>query len=182
MIDRFGDDTQRHRYLPRMATMDWFGSYCLTEPDAGSDAAALSTRAVRDGDHYVLDGVKQFISGAGTAEVYVVLARTGGVGAQGILAFVVERDTPGLSCGPNEAKMGWNAQPTRQVVLDRARVPATALLGVGFRVAMSALDGGRLDIAAYPSLGRRPSGTFRNGRRSARSSPKRRLCGSGWPT
>ena len=155
MIDRFGDNAQRHHYLPRMATMDWLGSYCLTEPDAGSDAAALSARAVRDGDHYVLDGVKQFISGAGAAEVYVVLARTGGPGAQGISAFVVERDTPGLSFGPNEVKMGWNAQPTRQVILEGARVPVTALLGGeggGFKVAMSALDGGRLNIAAC-SLG-----------------------------
>ncbi|RZQ65874.1 acyl-CoA dehydrogenase family protein [Amycolatopsis suaedae] len=155
MIDRFGDDAQRHRYLPAMSTMDALGSYCLTEPDAGSDAAALSTRARRDGGHYVLDGVKQFISGAGTSEVYVVLARTGGPGAHGISAFVVDRDTPGLEFGPNEIKMGWNAQPTRQVILDGARVPATALLGAeggGFRVAMSALDGGRLNIAAC-SLG-----------------------------
>ncbi|MBN9747825.1 acyl-CoA dehydrogenase [Amycolatopsis sp. A1MSW2902] len=155
MIDRFGDDRQRGRYLPRMSTMDSLGSYCLTEPGAGSDAAALSTRARRDGDEYVLDGVKQFISGAGTSELYVVLARTGGPGASGISAFVVERGTPGLSFGANEIKMGWNAQPTRQVVLDNVRVPATALLGDeggGFRVAMSALDGGRLNIAAC-SLG-----------------------------
>jgi alkylation response protein AidB-like acyl-CoA dehydrogenase len=155
MIDRFGDDAQRHRYLPRMSTMDALGSYCLTEPDAGSDAAALSTRARRDGGYYILDGVKQFISGAGTSEVYVVLARTGGPGAKGISAFVVERDTPGVSFGPNETKMGWNAQPTRQVIFDSARVPASALLGAegeGFRVAMSALDGGRLNIAAC-SLG-----------------------------
>ena len=155
MIDKFGDDAQRHRYLPRMSTMDAFGSYCLTEPDAGSDAAALSTRARRDGDHYVLDGVKQFISGAGTSDVHVVLARTGGPGARGISAFIVERDTPGLSFGPNEIKMGWNAQPTRQVIFEGARVPASALLGGegnGFRVAMSALDGGRLNISAC-SLG-----------------------------
>ncbi|MEU8632761.1 acyl-CoA dehydrogenase family protein [Amycolatopsis sp. NPDC048633] len=155
MIDRFGDDAQRYRYLPRMSTMDALGSYCLTEPDAGSDAAALSTCARRDGDDYVLDGVKQFISGAGTSEVYVVLARTGGPGARGISAFIVERDTPGVSFGPNEVKMGWNAQPTRQVIFDNARVPASALLGgegAGFTVAMSALDGGRLNIAAC-SLG-----------------------------
>ncbi|MBM7774001.1 alkylation response protein AidB-like acyl-CoA dehydrogenase [Actinokineospora baliensis] len=155
MIDRFGTDDQRHRYLPRMSTMDAMGSYCLTEPDAGSDAAALSTRARRDGDEYVLDGVKQFISGAGTSDVYVVLARTGGPGARGISAFIVDRDTPGVSFGPNEAKMGWNAQPTRQVLFEGARVPASAILGgegVGFAVAMSALDGGRLNIAAC-SLG-----------------------------
>ncbi|MFD2474752.1 acyl-CoA dehydrogenase family protein [Amycolatopsis silviterrae] len=155
MIDRFGDDRQRGRYLPRMSTMESLGSYCLTEPGAGSDAAALATRARRDGDEYVLDGVKQFISGAGASEVYVALARTGGPGAGGISAFVVERETPGLSFGANEAKMGWNAQPTRQVVFDGVRVPVTALLGEeggGFRVAMSALDGGRLNIAAC-SLG-----------------------------
>ncbi|MFB9930000.1 acyl-CoA dehydrogenase family protein [Amycolatopsis halotolerans] len=155
MIDRFGDDTQRRRYLPRMSTMDSLGSYCLTEPGAGSDAAALTTRARRDGDHYFLSGVKQFISGAGTSDVYVVLARTGGPGAAGISAFVVERNTPGVSFGPNEVKMGWNAQPTRQVVFDDAPVPVSALLGgegAGFKVAMSALDGGRLNIAAC-SLG-----------------------------
>ncbi|GAA0582733.1 acyl-CoA dehydrogenase [Kribbella sandramycini] len=155
MIDRFGDVAQRNRYLPRMAAMDALGSYCLTEPDAGSDAAALTTRARRDGDEYVLDGVKQFISGAGTSEVYVVLARTGDQGARGISAFVVERDNPGLEFGPNEVKMGWNAQPTRQIVFDGARIPASALLGAegdGFKVAMSALDGGRLNIAAC-SLG-----------------------------
>ncbi|MFF0149205.1 hypothetical protein ATK36_6226 [Amycolatopsis sulphurea] len=155
MIDRFGDTAQRHRYLPRMSTMEALGSYCLTEPGAGSDAAALTTKARRDGSEYVLDGVKQFISGAGTAEVYVVLARTGGPGARGISAFIVERDTPGLSFGPNESKMGWHAQPTRQVILDGVRVPESALLGEagsGFRVAMAALDGGRLNIAAC-SLG-----------------------------
>ncbi|RJQ89091.1 acyl-CoA dehydrogenase family protein [Amycolatopsis panacis] len=155
MIDRFGDTAQRHRYLPRMSTMEALGSYCLTEPGAGSDAAALTTKARRDGSEYVLDGVKQFISGAGTAEVYVVLARTGGSGARGISAFIVERDTPGLSFGPNESKMGWHAQPTRQVILEGVRVPEGALLGEaggGFRVAMAALDGGRLNIAAC-SLG-----------------------------
>ncbi|AUS77112.1 acyl-CoA dehydrogenase [Actinoalloteichus sp. AHMU CJ021] len=155
MIDQYGTDQQRHRHLPALCRMDTLGSYCLTEPDAGSDAAALTTRARRDGDHWVLDGVKQFISGAGTSGVYVVLARTGGPGAAGISAFLLEPDTPGLSFGPNEVKMGWNAQPTRQVILDGARVPADALLGGeggGFRIAMSALDGGRLNIAAC-SLG-----------------------------
>ncbi|WP_020499215.1 acyl-CoA dehydrogenase family protein [Sciscionella marina] len=155
MIDQFGDEAQRHRYLPGMSTMDSPGSYCLTEPDAGSDAGALSTRARREGEHYVLDGFKQFISGAGHSEVYVVFARTGGPGPHGISAFILDRDTPGLSFGPNEHKMGWNAQPTRQVILDSARVPAAALLGTengGFGIAMSALDGGRLNIGAC-SLG-----------------------------
>jgi alkylation response protein AidB-like acyl-CoA dehydrogenase len=155
MIDRFGTAGQRHRFLPRMCTMDTLGSYCLTEPGAGSDAAALITKARLDGGHYVLDGVKQFISGAGASEVYVVLARTGGPGAGGISALIVERDTPGLSFGPNEVKMGWNAQPTRQVVFDGVRVPAANLLGgegSGFKIAMSALDGGRLNISAC-SLG-----------------------------
>ncbi|GAA2991393.1 acyl-CoA dehydrogenase family protein [Actinokineospora diospyrosa] len=151
MINRFGTEEQRHRYLPAMSTMESLGSYCLTEPNAGSDAAALATRARCDGGEYVLDGVKQFISGAGTSDVYVVLARTGGPGARGISAFIVDRDTPGVSFGPNEVKMGWNAQPTRQVVLEGARIPASAILGgegAGFAVAMSALDGGRLNIAA----------------------------------
>ncbi len=155
LIDKLGDDQLRRRLLPEMCTMARLGSYCLTEPAAGSDAAALTTRARRDGDHYQIDGVKQFISGAGAADVYVVFARTGASGPVGISAFVVERDSPGLSFGPDEAKMGWNAQPTRQVVLDGVRVPASHRLGPegsGFRTAMRALDGGRLNIAAC-SLG-----------------------------
>ncbi|MEU5951426.1 acyl-CoA dehydrogenase family protein [Streptomyces sp. NPDC047525] len=155
MIDTYGDQEQRARWLPRLCSMDDLGSYCLTEPGAGSDAGSLRTRAVRDGDDYVLSGVKQFISGAGAAQVYVVMARTDGEGPRGISAFVVERDDPGLSFGPNEKKMGWNAQPTRQVVLDGVRVPADRLLGPvgdGFRIAMSGLNGGRLGIAAC-SLG-----------------------------
>lgn len=155
MIDRYGTGDQRARWLPGLCSMRDLAAYCLTEPGAGSDAAALGTRAVLDGDHYVLDGVKQFISGAGAAQVYVVMARTGGPGAKGISAFVVERDDPGLSFGPNEEKMGWNAQPTRQVILDGVRVPASRLLGEeggGFRIAMSGLNGGRLGIAAC-SLG-----------------------------
>lgn len=155
MIDEYGDDELRLRYLPRLCTMEHLGSYCLTEPGAGSDAAALSTKAVRDGDEYVLNGVKQFISGAGTSQVYVVMARTGGPGAKNISTFVVDKDAPGLSFGPNEAKMGWNAQPTRQVVFDDVRVPAGNLLGAegdGFKIAMSGLNGGRLNIAAS-SLG-----------------------------
>ncbi|MET9092479.1 acyl-CoA dehydrogenase family protein [Streptomyces cyaneofuscatus] len=155
MVDRYGTEAQRGRYLPELCTMEQLGSYCLTEPGAGSDAAALRTRAVRDGDHYVLTGTKQFISGAGATHLYIVLARTGEDGPGGISAFLVERDDEGLSFGANEKKMGWNAQPTRQVVLDGVRVPADRLLGAeseGFRIAMNGLNGGRLGIAAC-SLG-----------------------------
>ncbi|WP_053693605.1 acyl-CoA dehydrogenase family protein [Streptomyces sp. WM6372] len=156
MIDRYGDQDQRARWLPGLCAAETLGSYCLTEPGAGSDAAALRTRAQRDGDgHYVLTGVKQFISGAGASDVYVVMARTGGDGPAGISAFVVERGDRGLSFGPNERKMGWNAQPTRQVVLDGVRIPAGRRLGAegdGFRIAMNGLNGGRLGIAAC-SLG-----------------------------
>ncbi|MCA1189912.1 MULTISPECIES: acyl-CoA dehydrogenase family protein [unclassified Saccharopolyspora] len=155
MIDRFGDDEQRARWLPPLCSLTARASYCLTEPEAGSDAAALRTRAVRDGDDYVLTGVKQFISGGGSSDVYVVMARTGEDGAKGISTFIVEGDAAGLSFGPNERKMGWNAQPTRQVVLDGVRVPAAQRLGpegIGFKIAMAGLDGGRLSIAAC-SLG-----------------------------
>lgn len=155
MIDRYGDAAQRERRLPRLCAMEDLGSYCLTEPGAGSDAAALRTTAVRDGDTYVLTGVKQFISGAGAAQVYLVMARTGGDGPQGISAFLVDKDDPGVSFGANEHKMGWNAQPTRQVILDEVRLTADRLLGSegeGFRIAMNGLNGGRLGIAAC-SLG-----------------------------
>lgn len=152
MIDTFGTDEQRKAWVPRLASMDAIASYCLTEPGAGSDAGALRTKAVRDGDGWVLDGVKQFISGAGSSDVYVVMARTGANGPKGISAFIVEKDTAGLSFGADEQKMGWNAQPTRQVVLDGARVPADALLGgeegTGFGIAMKGLNGGRINIAA----------------------------------
>jgi alkylation response protein AidB-like acyl-CoA dehydrogenase len=151
MIDRFGSDEQRHRWLPKLVTMEQLASYCLTEPGAGSDAAALKTRAVRAGDDYVLHGQKQFISGAGAGDVYVVMARTGGEGASGISTFVVPGDTPGVQLGANERKMGWNAQPTRAVIFDGASVPAENRLGkegIGFKVAMAGLDGGRLNIAA----------------------------------
>ncbi|KAA0921947.1 MULTISPECIES: isobutyryl-CoA dehydrogenase [unclassified Rhodococcus (in: high G+C Gram-positive bacteria)] len=151
MIDTYGTDEQRQRWLPGLCTMDQLGSYCLTEPGAGSDAAMLGTKAVRDGDEYVLDGVKQFISGAGTSEVYVVMARTGAPGPRGISAFIVPKDSAGLSFGANEKKMGWNAQPTRQVVLEGVRIPADNLLGNegdGFRIAMNGLNGGRINIAA----------------------------------
>ncbi|MFB7249942.1 acyl-CoA dehydrogenase family protein [Microbacterium sp. NPDC056234] len=155
MIDRYGDEAQRSHWLPILTGMTGFGGYCLTEPGAGSDAAAIATSAIRDGDEYVLTGVKQFISGAGEAAVYVVMARTGDAGARGITAFLVAGDTPGLSFGAPEKKMGWHAQPTRQVILDEVRVPASARLGDeggGFKIAMSALNGGRLNIAAC-SLG-----------------------------
>ncbi|MFD0365650.1 acyl-CoA dehydrogenase family protein [Nocardia sp. GCM10030253] len=155
MIDSYGNEEQRHHWLPRLTSMEWLGSYALTEPGVGSDAAALSTKAVRDGDDYLLTGVKQFISGAGSTDVHVVMARTGDAGARGISAFIVPADTPGVSFGANEKKMGWNAQPTRQVILDNARVPAANRLGLegnGFRIAMNGLNGGRLNIAAC-SLG-----------------------------
>lgn len=151
MIDRFGSDEQRRQWLPGLCEMHDLGSYCLTEPGSGSDAAALATRADRDGDEYVLNGVKQFISGAGATGVYLVMARTGGPGARGISAFVVPGDADGLSFGPNEEKMGWKAQPTRQVILTDVRVPVANRLddeGAGFKIAMAGLDGGRLNIAA----------------------------------
>lgn len=155
MIDRYGDERQRVAYLPDLCSMERLASYCLTEPGAGSDAAAITTRADREGHGYRLTGVKQFISGAGASSVYVVMARTGAEGSQGISAFIVDIDTPGLSFGPNENKMGWNAQPTRQVVLDGVLVPADNRLGAegdGFRIAMHGLNGGRVNIAAS-SLG-----------------------------
>jgi alkylation response protein AidB-like acyl-CoA dehydrogenase len=161
MIDTFGTAEQRKVWVPRLASMDAIASYCLTEPGAGSDAGALSTRAVKEGGDYVLDGVKQFISGAGASDVYVVMARTGGPekpGPRGISAFVVEKGTAGLSFGALEEKMGWHAQPTAQVILEGVRVPADAMLGgadgegAGFGIAMNGLNGGRLNIAAC-SLG-----------------------------
>ncbi|WP_372622859.1 acyl-CoA dehydrogenase family protein [Falsiroseomonas sp.] len=155
MVDRFGDDAQRTAWLPPLVTMERIASYCLTEPGAGSDAAALSTRAARDNEGYVMNGVKQFISGAGASDLYLTMVRTGGPGPGGISALLVPKDTPGLSFGANEKKMGWNAQPTRQVIFEEARVPADALLGEegqGFRFAMAGLDGGRLNIGAC-SLG-----------------------------
>ncbi|WP_414686203.1 acyl-CoA dehydrogenase family protein [Microbacterium sp. LMI12-1-1.1] len=155
MIDTYGSDAQRSEWLPLLTSMSGFGSYCLTEPGAGSDAAAINSSAIRSGDDYVLTGVKQFISGGGEASVYIVMARTGEPGARGITAFLVPADAPGLSFGAIEHKMGWNAQPTRQVILDEVRVPAASILGgegQGFKIAMSALDGGRINIAAC-SLG-----------------------------
>jgi alkylation response protein AidB-like acyl-CoA dehydrogenase len=155
MIDSFGNDEQRAEWVPQMASMGALGSYCLTEPGAGSDAAALSTKAVRDGGDYVLNGVKQFISGAGSSSYYIVMARTADTGSRGITAIVVPAGTPGLSFGANEKKMGWNAQPTRQVVFDNVRVPVANRLGEegsGFGIAMKGLNGGRINIGAC-SLG-----------------------------
>lgn len=155
MIDRFGSEDLRARYVPRLATMELIASYCLTEPGSGSDAAGMRTSATRDGDDWVLNGSKAFISGAGTSDVYVVMARTGEAGPKGISAFVVEKDAPGLSFGAQEKKMGWNSQPTAIVQFDDCRVSAANLLGQegdGFRYAMMGLDGGRLNIAAC-SLG-----------------------------
>ena len=155
MIDRFGAEDLRQRYLPRLTTMELIASYCLTEPGSGSDAAALATSARRDGDDFVLTGSKAFISGAGVSDLYLVMARTGGPGAKGISAFLVERDWPGVSFGGQERKMGWNSQPTAQVNLDAVRVPAANRLGgegEGFGFAMAGLDGGRINIASC-SLG-----------------------------
>lgn len=155
MIDTFGDDEQRERWVPGLVEMSALGSYCLTEPGVGSDAAALTTSAVREGDEYVLNGVKQFISGAGSSAVYIVMARTGVPGPRGISAIVVPAQTEGLSFGPNEEKMGWNAQPTRQVFFDNVRVPVTHRLGNegdGFGIAMKGLNGGRVNMGAC-SLG-----------------------------
>ena len=160
MIDEFGTDEQRGEWIPKLASMELFASYCLTEPGAGSDAAALRTKAVREGDEYVLTGTKQFISGGGKSDVYVVMARTGDAGAKGISTFIVPAGSDGLSFGPDEQKMGWNAQPTAQVIMEGVRVPAANLIGgadsggegLGFTIAMRGLNGGRINIAAC-SLG-----------------------------
>ncbi|HEX9238930.1 MAG TPA: acyl-CoA dehydrogenase family protein [Xanthobacteraceae bacterium] len=155
LIDTFGSDEQRRQWLPKLCTMELVASYCLSESGAGSDAAALTTRAIRDGNHYVLNGQKQFISGGGASDLYLVMARTGGEGPSGVSALLVPSETPGLSFGANERKMGWNAQPTRAVLFQDARVPLDHRLGAegsGFKIAMAGLDGGRLNIAAC-SLG-----------------------------
>jgi hypothetical protein len=155
MIDRFGSDELRQRYLPKLTTMELIASYCLTEPGSGSDAAALKTTARLDGDYYVLNGSKAFISGAGTSDLYVVMVRTGGPGPKGVSAMVVENGTPGLSFGGQEKKMGWKSQPTAQVNFDDCRVPVANRIGgegEGFRFAMAGLDGGRINIASC-SLG-----------------------------
>ncbi len=155
MIDAYGGDAARKKFLPKLATMEHFASYCLTEPDSGSDAASLSTRARRDGEHYVLDGTKAFISGGGVSDIYVVIARTGEGGPRGISCIVVEKGTPGLSFGAREKKLGWKTQPTAMVNFENCRVPVSNRIGAegqGFKIAMAGLDGGRLNIGAC-SLG-----------------------------
>ena len=155
MLDRFGSAEIKDRYLHRLVGAEWLASYCLTEPSSGSDAAALKTRAVRDGDHYVVTGTKQFISGGGENELYLVMCRTGEEGPKGISCLAIERDMPGVSFGANEKKLGWHSQPTRAVILEEVRVPAATLVGAegeGVRIAMMGLDGGRLNIGAC-SLG-----------------------------
>lgn len=155
MIGKFASNELRAAFVPKLAQMDAIASYCLTEPGSGSDAAALRTTAVRQGDHFVLNGSKAFISGAGASDVYIVMCRTGGLGPSGISAILVEKGAPGLSFGAQEKKMGWNAQPTALVQFDDCKAPAKNLIGVegdGFTYAMQGLDGGRLNIAAC-SLG-----------------------------
>jgi alkylation response protein AidB-like acyl-CoA dehydrogenase len=151
MIDAFGGPEQRQKFLPKLCTMEHFASYCLTEPGSGSDAAALTTRARRDGDHYVLDGAKAFISGGGVSDIYVVMARTGEGGPRGISCIVVEKGTSGLSFGAQEKKLGWKSQPTAMVMFENCRVPVANRIGAegqGFKIAMAGLDGGRLNIGA----------------------------------
>ena len=155
MIDSFGNAEQRAKYLPRLTSMESIASYCLTEPGSGSDAGAMRSRAVRDGDHYVLNGSKAFISGSGVSDIYVAMVRTGDEGAKGVSCFIIEKGTPGLSFGSNEKKMGWNNQPTAQVIFEDCRVPVENRVGEegeGFKFGMMGLDGGRLNIAAC-SLG-----------------------------
>jgi alkylation response protein AidB-like acyl-CoA dehydrogenase len=151
MIDSFGGNDLRRKFLPKLCTMEHFASYCLTEPDSGSDAASLKTKAVRDGEHYVLDGAKAFISGGGVSNIYVVMARTGEAGPRGISCVVVEKGTPGLSYGAQEKKLGWKSQPTAMVMFENCRVPVANRVGAegqGFKIAMAGLDGGRLNIGA----------------------------------
>jgi alkylation response protein AidB-like acyl-CoA dehydrogenase len=155
LIDRYGTTDQHQRWLPKLTTMEWLSSYCLTEPQSGSDAASLRTKAVRDGDHYIVTGTKAFISGGGASDLYLCMVRTGDAGPNGITALVIEKGTSGLSFGKPEEKMGWRSQPTTSVMLDQVRVPFANQLGKegeGFKIAMHGLDGGRLNIAAC-SLG-----------------------------
>ena len=155
MIDSFGSDAARKKFLPKLCSMEHFASYCLTEPDSGSDAASLKTKAVREGDQYVLNGTKAFISGGGVSDIYVVMVRTGEAGPRGISTIVVAKGTPGLSYGAQEKKLGWKSQPTAMVMFENCRVPVANRIGAegqGFRIAMAGLDGGRLNIGAC-SLG-----------------------------
>jgi len=150
MVDAFGSEELKARFLPQLCSMEHLASYCLTEPGSGSDAASLSTTAVRDGDDYVLNGSKAFISGGGVSDIYIVMVRTGGEGPNGISALVVPKDAPGLAFGKNEEKMGWKSQPTCAVIFENCRVPAANLVGKegeGFKFAMQGLDGGRISIA-----------------------------------
>jgi alkylation response protein AidB-like acyl-CoA dehydrogenase len=160
MIDRFGNAEQRRKFLPKLTSMEHFASYCLTEPGAGSDAAALKSRAAREGDHYVVNGAKAFISGGLSSDVFVCMLRTGGAGPKGISTIVIEKNTPGLSFGKKEKKLGWNSQPTAMVLFENCRVPVANRLGEegdGFKIAMMGLDGGRLNIAACSLGGARAS-------------------------
>lgn len=155
MIDRFGSEEQRKEWIPELTQMNLIASYCLTEPGSGSDAAAMRSKAVRDGDDYILNGSKAFISGGGVSDVYVAMIRTGDDGPKGVSCFIIPKDTKGLSFGANEKKMGWSSQPTAQVMFDDMRLPARLRVGEegeGFKFAMMGLDGGRLNIAAC-SLG-----------------------------
>jgi len=155
MIDAYADQAQRERFLPKLCSMEHFASYCLTEPGAGSDAAGLRTKAVLDGDHYVLNGTKAFISGGGRSDIYVTMVRTGGEGAGGVSCLAIENGTPGLIFGKQEDKLGWNSQPTAAVIFENCRVPVANRIGPeghGFRIAMAGLDGGRINIGAC-SLG-----------------------------
>ena len=155
MVDSFGNEAQRAKYVPQLTSMEKIASYCLTEPGSGSDAGAMRSRAVRDGDDYILNGSKAFISGAGVSDIYVAMVRTGDDGPKGVSCFIIEKDTPGLSFGANEKIMGWHSQPTAQVIFEDCRVPVENRIGEegeGFKFAMMGLDGGRLNIAAC-SLG-----------------------------
>jgi len=155
VIERYGSEYLKEKFLPRLTTCELFASYCLTEPNAGSDAASLATTAQRDGDHFYLNGSKMFISGGGESDVYVVMARTGGKGAKGISCFLVEKDAPGLDFGKKERKVGWNCQPTRALLFDNCKIPVENQIGEegqGFTIAMAGLDGGRISIASC-SLG-----------------------------
>ena len=148
MIDQFGTEEQKERWLPELCTFDKFTSYCLTEPDSGSDAQSMKTFAKEDGDHFILNGSKAFISGAGSSDLYLIMCKTG---EKEVSCIAVEKGTPGLSFGKNEIKMGWNVQPTRLVILEDCKVPKTNLIGKrgqGFKIALSGLDGGRLNIAS----------------------------------
>lgn len=155
IIDQYGSQEQRQRWLPNLLSMESLASYCLTEPNSGSDAAALKTSAIRDGDHYIVNGAKAFISAGSAGDIYICMVRTGGEGAKGISCLVVEKGTPGLSFGKKENKLGWHSQPTAMVFFENCRVPVANLIGLegeGFKIALSALNGGRLNIAAC-SLG-----------------------------